>query len=243
MRRINEYFSKIQQNLNTILETQSGSMQKAAEAMAETLEKDGMIYTFGTGHSHILAEEIFYRAGGLVKVYPIQSEPLMLHRSASASSKMERLHGFAKIFLDDVDVKEGDVLLIFSNSGRNTVSIDMALLARQKGMTVICITNMKHSESVTSRHESGKKLYEVCDIVIDNCGEIGDACVDFNGLKAGPSSTVTGSAVLQAIVCETVDILKSKNIEAEVWQSSNVDGGDKVNSMYIDKYKKEIRML
>ena len=244
MDRVKEYFEKVKEILEDVHITQKQSMQKGAEAMAKALEKGGMIYTFGTGHSHMLAEEIFYRAGGLVKVYPILKGPLMLHESASISSKMERLTDYANVIMEEFPlVKEGDVLFVFSNSGRNTVAIDMALLAKEKGMVVICITNLKHANSVTSRHKSGLRLHEVSDIVIDNCGAIGDACMDINGVMVAPTSTIIGSSILHAISCETVDILSKKGVRPEVWCSSNVDGGDEINEVYINKYRKDIKIL
>lgn len=244
MTRIDEYFGKVKDILNDVLTSQKENIKKSADEVARVLENDGMIYAFGTGHSHMLAEEIFYRAGGLVKVYPILKGPLMLHESASLSSRMERLPCYADVLIEDLkDAKEGDVLFVFSNSGRNTVSIDLALMARKKGLKVICITNLKHARSVASRHESGIMLHDACDIVIDNCGFAGDACVDVDTLVTGPTSTIVGSCILNAIVCEAVDQLVKKGIKPEVWKSSNVDGGDEVNNIYINKYRKEIKIL
>ena len=192
----------------------------------------------------MLAEELFYRAGGLVKVYPLLDEPLMLHINASRSSHLERLPGYAHTLLEDgPTLCPGDVMFVFSNSGRNTVSVDMAMGAKRRGLTVICITNLAHSSSVTSRHPSGKNLYEVCDIVIDNCGAIGDAAISIGDLVCGPTSTVVGAAILQSIVCRTIELMQNAGIASEVFRSSNVDGGDELNEAYIQKYRGQIRML
>jgi uncharacterized phosphosugar-binding protein len=119
----------------------------------------------------------------------------------------------------------------------------MALYAKEKGMAVVGVTSLKHSRSVTSRHLSGKRLFEVCDIVIDNGGVPGDACVDINGHICGPTSTVIGSMIMQAIVCGAVEILTQKGENPEVFVSSNINGGDEINQKYIDKYKAQIRAL
>ena len=223
---------------------QEENILKAAQASADALSGGGTIFTFGIGHSHLLAEEIFYRAGGLVKVYPIQDEPLMLHSAAARSSQMERLPDYARLLLDDIPcINKGDVLFIFANSGRNTVSVDMALCGKEKGMIIIGVTSLKHSQSVTSRHVTGYRLFEVCDIVIDNGGIPGDACININGNMCGPTSTVTGALIMQAVVCGTVDILTQKGVNPEVFASSNIDGGDEINQKYIDKYKTQIRAL
>lgn len=244
MSKIGQYFDEVTRILGEVRSGQSKSIEQAAEAAARALENNGTIYTFGTGHSHILAEEIFYRAGGLVKVYPILEEPLMLHTNASRSSYMERISGYAGTLLDSYSgIRPRDVIFIFSNSGRNTVSVDMALEAQRKGMVTVCITNMRHSHSVTSRHPSGKKLYEVCDIVIDNCGAVGDAAVAIGSDVCGPTSTAVGAAIMQAVVCGTVEKLIEDGYTPEVFKSGNVDGGDEANERYIQKYRGEIRIL
>ena len=241
---IDAYFSEAQRILTKVQETQAQSMRRAAKAVAEALMKGGTVFAFGSGHSHMLAEELFYRAGGLVKVYPLLDAPLMLHVNASRSSRMERLSGYAVTLLEDgPDIREGDVLFVFSNSGRNTAPVDMALEGKKRGMTTVCVTNLAHSRSVSSRHPSGTRLYEVCDVVIDNCGRPGDAAIRIGENLCGPTSTVAGAAILQAVVCGAVEEMTRAGFEPEVFASSNVDGGDEVNEAYIRKYRGQIRML
>lgn len=244
MTKTMEYFKEVSRVLEQVVSTQETAVEQAAGAVAEALLNGGMIYTFGTGHSHMLAEELFYRAGGLVRVYPILDAPLMLHINASRSSKMERLSGYAHTLLEDgLAPKKGDVLFIFSNSGRNAVPLEMAIEAKQLGLTTVCITNLTHSGQVTSRHPSGKKLYELCDIVIDNCGCVGDAAIRVGDQICGPTSTAIGAAILQAVVCGAVEKVQQAGQRPEVFCSSNVDGGDAVNEAYLEKYRSSIRML
>ncbi|MHB1154275.1 MAG: sugar isomerase domain-containing protein [Eubacteriales bacterium] len=238
------YLNEIKRLISQIETTQNDVIESASLICAEALINGNMIYTFGTGHSHIMAEEVFYRAGGLVRIYPVLESSLMLHNAAARSSDIERMAGFAKILLDDIDcIKQGDVIFIFSNSGRNTVSVDMAIEAKKRGMTVICITNMAHSSAVTSRHPSGLRLFEVCDIYIDNCGCIGDAAVVIGDYTAGPTSTVIGAMIMQMIVCRIIEIAKDRNTVPEVFRSANTDGGDEANHAYIKKYKNIIKSL
>ncbi|MBD5133739.1 MAG: SIS domain-containing protein [Clostridiales bacterium] len=244
MSKSKQYFSNAIDLLKKVSDTQSESIRQAVDAVSDTLKRDGMIFAFGTGHSHMLAEELFYRAGGLVKVYPIFDESLMLHANATRSSQVECLPGYAATLVENgPEMKAGDVIFIFSNSGRNAVPIEMAMQAKSRGLCVICITNLAHSSSVTSRHSSGKKLYELCDIVIDNCGVIGDTSVKIGGLTCGPTSTVAGAAILQAIVCGVVERLQEDGAVPEVFISGNVDGGHEKNQVYYEKYRKLIRML
>ena len=239
-----DYISNIERLIKEVKETQINALKESARIISESLISGGMIYSFGTGHSHILAEEIFYRAGGLVRVNPILDEGLMLHAGAVKSTSLERLHGYAKALLDNYPVQKDDVIIIASNSGRNTVSIEMAIEAKKRGMKVLALTNLRHSKSVVSRHESGKLLYELADVVIDTCGSIGDASMEFDRIgNVGPTSTVMGAMLLHAIICEAIEIMLDKNVLPEVFCSSNVDGGDRINKSLIDKYSKEIKSL
>lgn len=238
------YFNNIHALLDTVLETQSDSMERAVTAVANTLEQGGMVYAFGTGHSHMLAEELFYRAGGLVKIYPILDEPLMLHSNASRSSQVERLSGYAATLLDNgIAPTEKDTIFIFSNSGRNAVPVEMALEMKKRNVSTICITNLTQSSAAESRHASGFRLFELCDIVIDNCGAVGDAAMDIGAYRCGPTSTVIGAAILQSIVCGVVEQLRDRGVTPEVFCSSNVDGGDAINHRLIAQYRQEIPML
>lgn len=238
------YFAEIQRLLNKVLETQNQAIEQAITATANALQQGGTVYAFGTGHSHMLAEELFYRAGGLVKVHPLLDEPLMLHVGASRSSHIERLPGYAATLLDyGVSPGENDVFFIFSNSGRNAVPVEMALEVKKRGATVICITNLTHSGQSSSRHPSGKRLFELCDVIIDNCGCVGDAAMKLGDKTCGPTSTVIGAAILQSIACGAVEELQNRGVEPEVFSSSNVDGGDAINEQFIQKYQKDIPIL
>lgn len=242
------YIDKIEALLKKARDSQEKNIAAAAETIAAALAEGRMLYAFGTGHSHMLAEEIFYRAGGLVRVYPILEDALMLHRGAFRSSKLERLSGYAELLLENYkEIAPGDVMLLFSNSGRNPVIVEMAQAARKRNMKTVCITSLSHSASCASRHAGGLKLCDLCDIVIDNCGEPGDACLEISGVRCGPTSTVLGAALLQEIVCRVVGLLQERAQKTgerpEVFLSSNVDGGDAANSVYFEKYRNIIRIF
>lgn len=240
-----EYFENLQKILTRIATEQLDNIEKAARAVADTLENGGRIHAFGTGHSHMLAEEIFYRAGGLVNVNPILETSLMLHESAAKSTELERLEGYGEILFDHHSINQKDILFLFSNSGRNGVAIDLALIAGERGVKTVVITNMEHTMQGASRHSSGKKLFEAADIVIDNCGCHGDASmrIDEINRSVAPTSTAAGAAILNAIEARAVEIMVAEGYTPEVFSSSNVDGGDEINNAYIAKYKKEIKSL
>ncbi|NLA76574.1 MAG: SIS domain-containing protein [Clostridiales bacterium] len=240
-----EYIKNLQQMLEDIALNQLDAIDACSRAFASALENGRNIFLFGTGHSHMLAEELFYRAGGLVNIHPVLETALMLHESASKSTEIERLEGYAQILFDSYSMKSGDVIVIISNSGRNGVCVDMAQLASENGLKVIALTNLKHSKASASRHPSGKKLYEFADIVLDNMGCVGDASIYFEaiGRKAAPTSTSAGAAILNAAVAGCIELMLKDGFMPEVFSSSNVDGGDAVNNSFIKKYKGTIKSL
>ncbi len=224
---------------------QDAEITQAATLLSTSLSTGGWIYACGTGHSHLLAEEIFYRAGGFARVRPLLLPKLMLHESATGSTDEERKEGYAPILFQDYVITKNDVLLISSNSGRNAVPIELARYASEMGAKVVVITNLAHSKSVTSRHASGLKLYQLGDVVLDNFGEIGDAALSLDGLDTpvGPTSTSIGTALLQAICVEATAQLLAQGIIPEVFASSNSDQGASHNDALLETYKPLVKML
>ena len=193
----------------------------------------------------MLCEEPFYRAGGMACVSPILEPSLMLHQGGAKSSALERLPELGSTVVAESGVGEKDVLFLISNSGRNSVPIDGALEGKKRGATTVAITSMTHSSAVTSRHPSEKRLFEVCDYVLDNCGVYGDACIELPGLTQAisPTSTVLGAALINLVMTETVRLLLERGVMPPVFASANTDEGDKANKAVIAEYKKRIRIL
>ena len=245
MKKYLEYIENVNKIIEKIAAEGAENIERAASVLAETLMNGRKIFLFGTGHSHMLAEELFYRAGGLVNIQPVLLPELMLHVSASGSTLAERKEGMAQEIFAEYSMKENDTIIIISNSGRNGVIVDMALLCKEKGLNVIALTNLEHSFSGASRHKSGKRLCEIADTVLDNGGCTGDACITVDGVdgKICPTSTVCGALILNAVVAETVDICAKRGNCPDHFASSNIDGGDEINNILVEKYKKEIKHL
>lgn len=245
MNKAKTYIEQLQQLIQRVLETQLPQIEKAGALIASSLLRQGYLYTFGTGHSHMMAEELFYRAGGLARVYPILEDALMLHNGAVKSTDMERLEGYAELILNRYPCCENDCLLIASNSGRNPVIIEMVFAAQKRGMNVIALTNRAHSESQASRHSSGYKLYELADVVLDNQGCVGDASLFLPEINRsiGATSTSLGALLLQATVIAAVEQLLEQNYQPELFASSNLDGGDAINQQLLSVYQPLIKPL
>lgn len=242
MGRAQPFFEEIRRIIDQLETTQDQALTEAAKLVADSLTSGGIIHVFGTGHSHMLAEELFFRAGGFVALNAILDSGLMLHESALGSTALERLEGYASVVLGRYEVSPKDVMIIASNSGRNPVPIEMAIEAKRRGLAVIALTSIAASQASLSRHSSGKRLYEVADVVLDNCGVKGDALVKVEGLdeRICPSSTITGAILLQALVYETVIELLKRGEVPEILVSANVDE-DSQHRQLFKRYRDRIR--
>lgn len=241
MSAVQAYFNHLSALLVRTQETQGENMERAARAIADCLKSGHMVYTLGTGHGHLLALEVFYRAGGMARVCPVLDERLMLHISASGSTQWERREEIVSDLLNKYPIGAGDVLIASSNSGRNGAAVLYPMEARRRGATVVALTSMQHSQSVTPRNSAGLRLFETADIVLDNGGVPGDASLTMpDGMAVGPTSTAVGAAMLQAIACRVKEISLEEGWEAEFFKSSNIDGGDEYNEKLLEKYGKMI---
>ena len=240
-----DYLKNIINLFHKLENTQENMIDRVADVCAECIYNGGLLYFFGTGHSHMICEEPFYRAGGLACIYPILETDLMLHEGASKSSGYERLEGLGNLVVANTNIGKGDVLFIASNSGRNCAVIDAAMEAKKRGAITVAITSMDHTTKVASRHSSGLKLYQVCDYVLDNGGEMGDASVELVGMeqKIAPTSSVMDITLVNLILVNTVEILLRKGMKPPVFMSANTDAGDQANKAVLDMYRARIPSL
>jgi uncharacterized phosphosugar-binding protein/N-acetylglucosamine kinase-like BadF-type ATPase len=233
------YLLSAQKLLSQVAISQQKSVTESVNLFSDALAQGKMIHTFGTGHSHLLAEEIFYRAGGLAAIYPILDERLMLHKDVVKGSQTERLPGLAQELLTKHPIASGDVVVVISNSGGNQVTIDLVKLAQGLGAKVIALTSLNHASSKSARSNAAEKIHQLADVVLDNSGVVGDALVRVAGspMSAGPTSTVIGGALLQSIVVGTVAECLKRGIQPEIFLSSNLAGGDENNAAIFEKYR------
>jgi uncharacterized phosphosugar-binding protein len=226
---IDQYFTKAIQQLESLLATQRKTMTRVADLWTDVIRNDHIIYVFGSGHSRYIAGEVYFRAGGL--------SPIMLIEDPAVGSA-ERVEGYAINFVGKYDIQPGDNLVVVSNSGINPVPLEVALEGKQMGATVIAVTSLIHSQKVPSRHSSGKKLYEVADIVLDTMVPAGDAVVELPGYdwRVSPISTLVSITMLNAIVAQTARNLVALGKQPPVFISANVPEGDAHNQKMLEKY-------
>ncbi len=227
---VRHYLDGLSDLINALATESAVSIQNASQAVASAVERGGTFILFGSGHSGLIAKDAAYRAGGLAPVLAIDD---------IADGDIERVEGVAKYIISRYELHPASVMAIISNSGINPVPIEMAMVAKAGGLTVIAITSVTHSQSFASRHSSGKKLYELADIVIDTHVVPGDASIELPAFsyKVGAMSTVAGSAIVQAITVGASALLADKGIDPPVWVSANVPDGDQHNNDLLQRYR------
>jgi uncharacterized phosphosugar-binding protein len=230
------YLDAVRALLDEAAERNREAILTAARIVAATIARDGIVRTFGTGHSQLLALELVDRAGGFAPVDAILDPTF---------GRAENVDGYAASLLHEDQLRPPDCLIVASTSGRNRAPIDMALLARDRGLGVIAVTSVAFSRTVGSRHRSGLRLLDVADVVLDVGGEVGDAAVVLEGAapRVGPTSTVIGAALLNAVIVEAAGDLAHRGVTPPVFVSQNVDGSEAHNTALEDRYRSRVRAL
>ena len=210
-----DYLEQAEAILRRLRETQLGAIDRAAAICAGTIAAGGLVHLFGTGHSRMLVEEMYPRYGSFPGFHPMVELSLTNHTQVVGANGqrqamfLERVEGFAEVILSNFEFGSDDVMVVFSSTGVNAVPIEIALGARERGMPVVAVTTLAHSRLAPARHPSGKRLFEIADVVIDNCGVPGDALVTVPGLDepVGPGSSIGGIAVANALKCAVAERL------------------------------------
>lgn len=236
------YFNALEDVLKRIEETQSAAMEKAAQALAASLENGGVLHTFGCGHSASVALEPFHRSGCFAAVDAVLDPGLMFQSGAHAGTAFERLEGYALAVLARHEFKPQDVLLAVSNSGRNPAGVDAVLYAKERGVTTIALTAAGAHTHSKSRHSSGLLLKDAADIVLDNCCSANETALELGGVEIAPVSTAASSALLHAVLYRAAEILHEKGLELPVYRSSNA-GGDAHNTRLARQYAGRVKHL
>ena len=238
---LEQYFAKTQAVLERIRTTQSSAMAQAAAMAQKTIEQGGIIYLFGCGHSHLIALDNFYRAGGLCNVCPILDSDLMLHDGAAKSSKMEKMSGLAESILERYCVTGRDCLFVISTSGKNAVPVEMAQAAVRQGIPTAAVVSGAYFDDPSTM----PKVYESVPVYIDNCVPHGDAVMVLPGCDApmGSVSTVASAFIMQAVLLEAAAGAAEKGVKPPIYMSGNIAGGAEFNKALIREYMPRIKHL
>ncbi|ABY39860.1 SIS domain-containing protein [Brucella suis] len=229
------YFNDVIARLSGLRDRLAAQMEKAADLIAAAARADRRVYVFGTGHSHMMAEELHYRAGGLAITVPILCGSIMLQDGAVASSHFERIEGAVRPILDRYGIRDGDVLVVVSNSGVNAAPIEAARYAREKGAAIIAPTSVAYSNTIA---RGRTQLLSLADVVLDNDAPSGDAVLEIAGsaLKVGPVSTALGVTILNAVFADVAARLVGEG-DAPIYLSANMPGSGDINRSLVERYR------
>jgi uncharacterized phosphosugar-binding protein len=238
------YLNEARNIIDRIAATQLDAIAQAAEVCASTIAGRGLVYLFGTGHSRIPIEEIFPRHGSFPGFYPLVELSLTFHNQVVGANGqrqamyLEHVPQLAAQILRNFVIRPPDSFMIFSNSGVNELVVEMALRAKALNIPVMCVVSIDHASRSASKHVSGKKLHEICDIVIDNCTPAGDAMVSVDGLQdpVGPGSTVGYAAVVNALKCQIAGLLVKKGAPPLVLTSAVLAGSERSAKLFDESY-------
>jgi uncharacterized phosphosugar-binding protein len=237
------YFDRIIEILEKVKETQRENIRKASEMMADAISHGRAVYTFGSGHSVLPAQDVFPRYGTFVGFQPILDSRLMWFNILGPGGVkellwLERTEGYIKNVIEQYPITEKDVVIIYSHGGLNPAPVEMAIESKKKGAKVIAITSLENQKRAKAIHSSGKKLSDIADITIDNGVPPEDALIEIEGRKEKISagSTVLTVAITMALVAETGKILSKIGKLPPVFMSPNICDDPEHNNNVFKKY-------
>jgi len=230
------YFTRVNEMLAQAWKANAPTIARLAPIIGVSLARGGVLHTFGSGHSELIAREIIGRAGGLICVNGI-IDP--------TGGFVENLVGYGTRLIERHDRRyqllAGETIIVISNSGKNSSPIEVALYAKKKGLTVVGLTALSMSTTYATVHPDGRRLHEVADHVLDNGGVPGDAIVTLNdGSYAGPTSTLIGCSLLNWLMLAVVEWLQKNGHPLPVLRSQNLAGAIEHNREIGERYKQRL---
>jgi uncharacterized phosphosugar-binding protein len=218
--------------LDCIEATQLKKISRAAEIMAASITVERWVHTFGCGHATLPVEEMYPRIGGFVGFHPMVELPLTYFTHITGEMGihqflfLERAEGFGRELMKSYDFDPRDTMWIFSHSGLNPVNIDVAMEAKVRGMKLVVTGSEAAYRDEPARHSSGKKLFELADVVVDTCVPAVDASIPLPDHvdKVGPVSTIAFTAVVWMIITTVAQRLVEHGVRLFIHPSHNIPG-------------------
>jgi uncharacterized phosphosugar-binding protein len=244
------YLARITHLLERIEHEESAAIDRAAADLADQISADRLVWIFGPGgHSNLAAQEIFFRAGGLMHISAILDEGTLLSNGALRSMAIERTPGYGRIVVEDRGLGDGDLLILVNAYGINAALIDAALTAHEHGVRTIGVSSRAHAEGTSAdhpaRHPTGANLHDIVDVAIDTKVPVGDAVMELAGVdeRAAAISTFANAFTLNLLVLRTLELLTERGITPPVWRSGNAPGGDEANGRFIAGFRGRVPWL
>lgn len=233
------YLSTASEMLKALEHSTKEAVEDVSDQFVEVMLNGGVIHLFGCGHSNLIAQDAYYRAGGLAPVHSINIPSLMLYEGAEQASENERKNGFLTKHFEQEDIRENDALVVISTSGRNPAPIDAALFGKERGAYVVGMLSGEYKKNQPSKHDSGYRLEDVVQRALETNVPLGDAVMEHPDMpeQFSPISSVVGIALLQEVFTKTIIKLKQKGYQPPVLKSGNVDGAKETNKALLDRYR------
>ena len=244
------YVARAFANIQEVLEKQADNLRKAGSLMADAIENDKLISVYGGGgHTTLVMGEMFFRAGGLANINPIMETGLSVFNQSLKYLELERCVNYGASIMKYYDLKKGDLLIIFHNIGINAATIDAALEAKKNGAIIIAVSSSYWQNEMPAdhfiRHPSGKNLFDLADVCIDDYNPVGDSAVSIPGFDTpiAPVSNIVDFTIAHLLEVECVRECVARGVTPPVWRSANAPGGDEYNAGMVKKYKPLIKNL
>ncbi len=234
-----EFYNQLHSLIQTIEEKQDRTIDEAAKAISEAIAAGKAVHIYDTGH--MLDSELISRAGGLVAFKPLRIH-FEVHNDVRSrpedKSKNRDMEGLMHYVLKKSNAHPGDILIVGSVSGKSVLPVDLALSAREMGLKVIVLTSVAYSSLLQSEHSSGRRLFEVADICIDNCAPPLDAMVEVpgSGLSVCPASGLSAASIMWAVTAQVIDNLLFLGIRPSIYKSINFPGSAEFNEAECKRY-------
>lgn len=242
---IERFFRVVERLLSRVVEEEAEAMRKASGLLFEVMKRGGILHVVGAGHSAIIGEELFYRAGGLAIVNPLLNSDINVAHGAERSTSLEGISGYARVLLEHAGVEPEDAVLVVSTTGVNAFPVEAALCAKELGARTLGLTSVNYSAGLPIRNPYGKRLFEVVDVVLDNKVPPGDAALELEGLEVpvAPVSTILNSFIVHGVVALAVERALKEGMKPPVWLSAHLDGAEEHNGELLRQYRPRIRLL
>ena len=244
------YLSEVTDLMQRILSEEAEPVQTVAEVLAEQIRADRLVHVFGPGgHSNLAAQEVFFRAGGLMHISAILDGGTLLSDGALRSMAMERTPGYGRVVVEDWQLGGQDVLLLVNAYGINAALIDAALTAAEAGVRTVGVSSRRHAEATAAdhpaRHPSGANLHDLVDLHLDTKVPVGDAVIRVDGVDeaTGAVSTFANAFTLNWLMLSVVELLAEDDLPIPMWRSGNAPGGDEANARFLSRFRSRVRML
>ena len=240
---MNRYQAAVDDLLAKVRATQTENIIKAGAMIAECVANGGNIYLSSICHG--IEKDLIYRGGGPIfyKQYScnLNIENTGRRRERSDLNIERQTTAAAKYILQQGNFCPGDILVVSSVSGRTASVVDLTYEAVQMGIKVIAFTSMEYAVQVDPVHPSGKKLYEIATLTIDNCAPAAEAMLNVDGIEAkfAAASGIASDYIMWSITSVAVEKLMEMGITPGILKSANYPGGNDYNKTIIEPHYEE----